>query len=55
MLPPKAESSYFEQVKKIYEDSKDRFRFLGAEIIEENNIESWTVDRLGQEFMALIS
>jgi Protein of unknown function (DUF3037) len=55
MLPPKEESWYFEQVKKIYEDSKKRFHCLGAEIIEEDDLESWTNDRLGQEFIALIS
>jgi hypothetical protein len=55
MLPPKEESLYYEQVKKIYEDSKKRFCYLGAEIIEEDDIESWTNDLLGQEFIALIS
>ncbi|MGL5793474.1 MAG: hypothetical protein ACRC06_03560 [Waterburya sp.] len=55
MLPPKAESSYFEQAKKTYEDSKRRLCYLGAEIIEENDVESWTVDRLGKEFRTLIS
>lgn len=54
MLPPKEESPYFEQAKKAYEDCQTRFRNLGADTVAEKDIESWTHDRLGKDFAALV-
>lgn len=55
MLPPVQESTRFEQSKKIYKDCQLMYESLGAETIQENDIESWTNDRLGKDFAALVS
>lgn len=55
MLPPIEESPYFDQTKKAYKDCQSRFRSLGADVIEEKDVESWTHDRLGKDFAALVS
>lgn len=55
ILPPNKESPYFEQVEEIYKQSKSTYLSLGAEVVEENNIESWTHDHLGRDFAALVS
>lgn len=55
VLPPKMESPNYEQIKEIYCKSKSMYMSLGAEVVEENDIESWTHDRLGQDFTALVS
>ena len=55
VLLPHQESPHFERVQKIYQDARKKFVFLGAEIVEEKDIESWTYDRLGEDFKALVS
>lgn len=55
MLPPIEESTRFEQSNKTYKDCQLMYESLGAETIQENDIESWTNDRLGKDFEALIS
>ena len=55
MLPPKEESPYFDQAKKAYKDCEERFRSLGADTVEEKDVESWTRDRLGEDFALLVS
>lgn len=39
----------------MYEASKSMYIHLGAEVVEENDIESWTYDRLGKDFASLVS
>lgn len=55
MLPPKTESIRFEQSKTVYKESKSMYESLGAETIQEEDVESWTNDRLGEDFAALVS
>ena len=54
MFPPKEEFNRFEQSKKLYNESKSIYESLKAEIIHENDVESWTYDRLGKEFASLL-
>ena len=55
ILPPKQESPHFERMQKVYQNAKKKFVFLGAEIVEEKDVESWAYDRLGKDFEALVS
>ena len=55
ILPPKKESIRFEQSNRVYKESKSMYESLGAETIYEEDIESWTNDRLGKDFKALVS
>ena len=50
MLPPKRESKRFEESMQIYDACQSTYRSLGAETINESDLESWTYDRLGKEF-----
>ena len=55
MLPPKRESKRFEESMQIYDACQSTYRSLGAETINESDLESWTYDRLGKEFATLVT
>lgn len=45
-LPPKKEISNYQETQKIYEQATSTYSELGAQVIEENEVESWVSENL---------
>ncbi|AFZ35461.1 hypothetical protein Sta7437_1905 [Stanieria cyanosphaera PCC 7437] len=53
VLPPKEESPHYKQLQATYQETMSTYASLGAEIVQENEIEAWTSERLDKELISL--
>ena len=46
VLPPKKENDNFQEIQKNYQQATSTYSELGAQVLEENEVEDWVLEEL---------